>query len=321
MPAALYPVLFTVLRIASLPFSDFLEATPTEAPPPEATGVMRVAHLAEGDSTGLAAIQRAFQTRNPGYALDYHRGITSMPSANHPQVLFIQEDSTTITLSDQQTSEVATGDVVLLDSGTSWTADRPVSLLAFKVPHAFPDEVPTFIRPDWDPGITDVPGGCATESNAYRRILLTWLGHVGPYQYHALNAHRVRIMDSFSHYHPADNGFDEFYLVQMVMPDAAIITSEQVDKITQPASVSKAETDQLLTKTTLRVGDLVYLPRGVVHRGVDGVLAQVITVPGFIPRSEIGVDHHLREINERLGLSGDEALPYNEEGSQEVVVK
>ena len=233
---------------------------------------MRIAHLADSNQGGLSAIQQAFTARNPGYELDYHRSITTMSAADHPRVLFIQKDSTEITLSDDRSSEVATGDVVLLDSRVSWTADKPVSLLSFKVPEAFPDELPTFIRPDWDPGITDIPGGCATDSNAYRRILLTWLGHVGPYQYHSLNAHRVRIMDSFSHYHPVEGGFDEFYLVQMAMPNAAIITSEKTDQITHPESVTPEEADDLLTKTNLQVGDLVYLPRGVVHRGVDGVL-------------------------------------------------
>lgn len=69
------------------------------------------------------------------------------------------------------------------------------------------------------------------------------------------------------------------------------------------------------------VGDLVYLPRGVMHRGVGGVVTQVITVPGFIPGSEIGVDHHLRAINERLQLEGERKLPYNEEFSSEQVIR
>ena len=320
MTSTKYLTLLAPLVVGSIILYSVLRE-PTDQAPPNDTGTMRIAHLADADQDGLSAIQQAFKERNPGYALDYHRDITSMPSADYPQVLFIQQDSTVMTLSDDQSSELATGDVVLLDQRVSWTSDRPVSLLSFKVPEAFPEDLPTFIRPDWDPGITDIPGGCATDSNAYRRILLTWLGHVGPYQYHSLNAHRVRIMDSFSHYHPADNGFDEFYLVQMAMPEAAIITSEKLNKITHPASVTKEDADALLTKTKLQVGDLVYLPRGIVHRGVDGVLAQVITVPGFIPKSEIGVDHHLLEINEQLGLTGDARLPYNEEGSQEEVVK
>ena len=58
------------------------------------------------------------------------------------------------------------------------------------------------------------------------------------------------------------------------------------------------------------MGDLIYLPRGTIHRGVWGVLAQVITVPGFKPGAEIGVDHHLKKINTNLGLEGDERVPF-----------
>lgn len=320
MTLAKWLMLVAPIMIGSFVFYGFFRQ-PAEETPPLDSGRVRIAHLASGDQTGLSAIQKAFKERNPGYEVFYHQDMATMPPEDYHRVLFIQEDSATITLSDRQSSEVATGDIVLLEKSASWKSDKPVSLLSFKVPDAFPDDLPTFIRPDWDPGITDIPGGCATDSNAYRRILLTWLGKVGPYQYHALNAHRVRIMDSFSHYHPVDNGFDEFYLVQMAMDDASIITSEKTDKITRPQSVKPEEADDLLSRTKLQVGDLVYLPRGVVHRGVDGVLAQVITVPGFIPKSEIGVDHHLLEINLRLGLSGDEALPYNEEGSQKPIVK
>jgi hypothetical protein len=96
--------------------------------------------------------------------------------------------------------------------------DSALGLLVFTVPEIPKDDLPGFIRPDWDPHITGIPGGCATATNAYRRILLTWKGGVSAYLFHALNAHRVRITDSFSHCHPEVNGFDEFYLVQMVQP-------------------------------------------------------------------------------------------------------
>ena len=169
--------------------------------------------------------------------------------------------------------------------------------------------------------ITDVPGGCATETGAYRRILLTWKDKVGPYLYHSLNAHRVRIMDSFSHYHPVKGGFDEFYLVQMALPEAKLITSTQTSRIENPATVTPEVANSLLQSHSLRVGDLVYLPRGVVHRGVGGVLAQVITVPGFVPGSEIGVDHHLKKINEILQLSRKAKLPLNVEASASAIIK
>jgi ribosomal protein L16 Arg81 hydroxylase len=78
---------------------------------------------------------------------------------------------------------------------------------------------------------------------------------------------------------------------------------------------------EMLKSTPLEVGDLVYLPRGIMHRGIGGVLAQVITVPGFIPGSEIGVDHHLKAINNSLNLKKNEALPYNEEAANAPVIK
>ena len=72
---------------------------------------------------------------------------------------------------------------------------------------------------------------------------------------------------------------------------------------------------------TLKVGDLVYIPRGIMHRGIGGVLAQVITVSGFVPGSEIGVDHYLKTINDQLQLTGENALPYNESASSSAIIK
>ena len=118
-----------------------------------------------------------------------------------------------------------------------------------------------------------------------------------------------------------EGGFDELYLVQMAMPGAKLYTSERTESIEDAGSVTRAEAAALIDVHALAVGDLVYLPRGTVHRGFGGVLAQVITVPGFRPGAEIGVDHLLREINERLGLEGEEALPFHAAAAAERVVK
>lgn len=286
---------------------------------------VQIAHLSNGDTVGLASIREAFKAQNPGYDLAYFAATQKVRPQDYTQVVFVQQGGGTATITHTeealQQSKVSVGDIILLRKGETMQADSLLGLLVFTVPQMPEDDLPGFIRPDWDPHITDTPGGCATENNAYRRILLTWKGEVGEYLYHALNAHRVRIMDSFSHYHPEDKGFDEFYLVQMVQPGAKIITSEQLALITKPEKVSKAQVKDLMQEHALAVGDLVYLPRGVVHRGLGGVLAQVITVPGFIPGSEIGVDHHLRKINERLGLEGHMAIPYNREASHTAIVK
>ena len=218
-------------------------------------------------------------------------------------------------------TELHVGDIAVLRPGERLTVEPAIAALVFDVPDAPDENVPAAIRPDWDPDITDVLGGCATETGAYRRILLTWLKDNGPYTFHGLNAHRVRITDSFTHYHPADTGFDEFYLVQMSNDEDKVLTSYHAAAIESPETMTPDLAGQLFDVHEVRTGDLIYLPRGVIHRGLGGVLAQVITVPGFRPGTEIGVDHHLLAINERLGLEGEDALPYNVEASTEAVVR
>lgn len=291
--------------------------------PPE----LQVARLdaAGGDAAAFAAIAERFAANNPGYELTWHPACTGLPAAERARIAFVQAGRGTATFAGRDgpsaASELTVGDLVVLRPGEALRCEPPFGLLVFALPDVPEVAVPPFVRPDQDPRITDTPGGCATETGAYRRILLTWLGKNGPYTYRGLNAHRVRIADSFTHYHPPVGGFDEFYLVQMVQPGACLLTSDQLDQITAPASVTPAAAGRLLRRTELQVGDLVYLPRGLVHRGLGGVLAQVITVPGFVPGAEIGVDHHLRAINDRLGLQGTAALPLHADGATGPVVR
>lgn len=294
---------------------------------------VQIANLNSQDSGRFNSIREAFKERNPGYDITYFSATREIEPQDYMQVMFVQEIAG-VTNQDvkgyveitggsdsKKESEAIVGDILILEKGEKMRAGIDLGLLVFKVPKPPENNIPAFIRPDWDPNVTDVPGGCATDIDAYRRILLTWKEDVGEYIYHAINAHRVRIRDSFSHYHPEVGGFDEFYLVQMVEPGAKIITSEQTELITHPEGLDESQTDGLIQEYELETGDLVYLPRGVTHRGYGGVVTQVITVPGFIPGSEIGVDHHLRAINERLNLNGNRALPYNQEASEEEVIR
>jgi len=277
-----------------------------------------VANVAEGKSQQFASIQQTFSDKNPGYAIDYIHQSQMIEKNDDNRVVFIQDGGGTMDINGHGSSKFSVGDILALRPGDQIYADSLFSALVISSPDEFPRSIPSFIRPDWDPEITDVPGGCATATNAYRRILLTWKETVGPYVYHSVNAHRVRIMDSFSHYHPKEGGFDEFYLVQMAAPTAQLITSHQVDQIEQNDAVSEASAKTLIKSHSLQVGDLVYLPRGVMHRGLGNALVQVITVPGFIPGAEIGVDHHLLSLNRRLGFG---VVPYNKEASSKAIIK
>lgn len=271
------------------------------------------ARLANGGS--IEALRGAFVGNNPGYDLQWFPAARDLAPSDADRVVFVQGPAGRI-------AQPGVGDVLLLRAGERWdlNGDGALSLLAFTLPEPLPVPFPSIVRPDWDPKITDTPGGCATEGDAYRRILLTWKPAVGPYILHSLNAHRVRIKDSFSHYHPVVGGFDEFYLVQQAPPGARLLTSSNVAAI-EAREVDRQQVKTLMQSRDLHVGDLVYLPRGTMHRGLGGALVQVISVPGFVPQSEVGVDHHLWAINKQLGLHGDAALPFHVLAARIKVVK
>ncbi len=277
-----------------------------------------ISNIQKGKDNAFAKIQSEFAKNNPGYQLDYFFNIKLVEKTDVSRLLFIQDGGGTMDLNGHASSKFSVGDIVAIRPSDQVYADSAFSALVISTPDEFPNEIPTFIRPDWDPNITDIPGGCATETNAYRRILLTWKSSVGKYVYHSVNAHRVRIMDSFTHYHPVVGGFDEFYLVQMAAPSATLLTSQQVPIIENNEEADESEMENIIQSHPLKVGDFIYLPRGVLHRGLGNALVQVITVPGFVPGGEIGVDHHLLSINNRFRSL---RLPYNKEASIKAIVK
>ena len=287
---------------------------------------LQIANLtAAGAGPEFGALFDAFTQSNPEHGLVFHPDATVLESSERNRAVFVHgEDGVTHGTRGRvgdRSSPLEVGDVALLRPGEALELDAPAQLLVFEVPESFEDSIPTFLRPDFDPRITDTPGGCATQVDAYRRVVLTWLAENGAYNCRALNTHRVRMVDSFSHYHPIVGGFDEMYLVQHVAPSARLYTSDRVAEIERPEQVSADVLDGLVVATPIRTGDLVWVRRGAMHRAVGGVLAHVITVPGFVPGREIGVDHHLRAIDERLGLEGEAALPYHVEASTRAVVK
>ena len=148
---------------------------------------MKIAHLSQGDQTGLDTIRALFARRNPGYALAYSHETAELSDIAAPSIVFIQQGGGTATINAVDSSKFSVGDIIILKKGDRMTTDSLFSALVFTVPDDTPANIPAFVRPDWDMNITDTPGGCATETNAYRRILLTWLDKVGPYNYHALD--------------------------------------------------------------------------------------------------------------------------------------
>ena len=290
------------------------EAAPAQAVPLAEPEVSALEAELRGDSRQFQALKQLFESRNPGHYLKWMPA-TERLQVKVPLVAFFQSNGDVVQLpptaaaANGSQSAYSIGDILCLPVGQSCSFDPPADLLVFQLPQAIAADLPQLIRPDWDPNITDTPGGCATEGDAYRRILLTWQGKNGPYLSHQINAHRVRIHDSFTHYHPLVGGFDEFYLVQEAPPGATLLVSEHLDRMLDPKGLTANHASQLMREIPLQQDDLIYLPRGVVHRGLGGAVVQVITIPGFVPGAEIPVDDEIRHINQKLKLSGDRALP------------
>lgn len=264
-------------------------------------------HRHNGDPEGFKRLQTAFVQRNRGYRMWHVRGATRI-DATEALIVFFQAGEGEA-CSERATSFFSVGDVAVLRPCETLCTNAPFEAVMFAVPQTLPESLPTFLRPDHDSEFLDQPGGCATEAAAYRRALLTWDAADGPHVFRGLNAHRVRMVDSLSHYHPAEGGHDELYLVQEASSGAAILHSDRVARILTPDDVTRAEATALVRRLPLRQGDLVYVPAGEMHRAVAGVLAQVIAVPGFVPGAEIGLDEYLQRINVALDLKGHEALP------------
>jgi hypothetical protein len=265
---------------------------------------------------GLDPLRQALTRHAPGYGLDWW--VDGYQASRAAVVLFAQEPDGFGGVGER-TSPLTRGDVVVLQPGEA--LDAPLQAgLAIQLPaSAEAAGLPTFLRPDHDLRFTDRPGGCAEEERAYRRILLTWSDAVGPFVLRALNCHRVRMDDSLSHYHRPEGGFDELYLVQEVR-EGACIWWGPAEPIVAERAATAAEARALLRREEVAVGDLLHVPRGTVHRAVGGVLAQVITVPGFVPGAELGVDHHLRRLAERFEL-GPEELPFRAASSEREIVR
>lgn len=281
-----------------------------------------IAHLGHGDTEGLRSLAAAVSRQNSGYGVEWIAEGSECEAGNSALAIFITRGDTKARIeSSGAESEVTAGNLLWLRPGERLSLEASCSMVVFEVPGELHEALPSFIRPDHDPLITDTPGGCAEEESAYRRILVTWLAENGPYTFDGLNAHRVRMWNSFSHYHPPEGGFDELYIVEDVAEGGRIYTSQQRERIEAPEEVDIATAGELFHIIEPMIGDLIYIPRGVIHRAVGGVLAQVITLPGFKPGFEIGVDHHLRAINERLGLVGEAALPFQEDASHAPLVK
>ena len=277
---------------------------------------------------GFKTVKADYEHRNPGTKIDFVAGKRRIPGNRSTRVVFLQRGEGMAKVEPAKESATSSpfrvGDFLAMRPGDQATFDVPVDALVFTIKEPFDATIPRIIRADFDPELSDSPGGCATDPGAYRRLLLTWDPARGPYVHHGLNCHRVRIDDSFTHYHPVDGGWDEFYLVQDAPKGAVLLTSRETERLEREDiggegdRLSEDDMAAVLERHELHAGSLVLLPRGLTHRGLGGAVVQVIAVPGFKPGFEIPMDRAIRRVNDRFALTGGRALPLHLKGADRV---
>ena len=161
--------------------------------------------------------------------------------------------------------------------------------------------------------LLDTAGGCSFDFEPYRRLPLTWYvespgGHGDGVNF--VNSHVVNIPRELSstHFHPPiilENGGipqTEMYLVLDPKTCGIDDKGRKPGILLFPDLRDRTQYRQL----DLQPGDLVLIPPGVGHRGLD-VFVNVLTIPGFKPHNEYYIDQHI------LDATGG-ASPYNKEG-------
>lgn len=161
--------------------------------------------------------------------------------------------------------------------------------------------------------LLDTAGGCSFDFEPYRRLPLTWHvdspGGLGD-GLNFVNAHVVNIPRELSstHFHPPvvreRGGIPQTEVYLVLDPKICGID----DKGREPAILLFPDLRDLTRyeKIDLTPGDLVLIPPGVGHRGLDAFV-NVLTIPGFKPHNEFYIDQHI--LDATAGGS-----PYNESG-------
>jgi hypothetical protein len=158
--------------------------------------------------------------------------------------------------------------------------------------------------------LRDTAGGCAPGEEPFRRLALSWrLGADGDLlpddTHNRLNSHAVNIVKRLSRTHvhpdpPVSGHVPQWELYLVIDPRShglAGANSAQMHTFPDASDWTRWEV------TALEPGDMVVIPPGTAHRGID-VLASVIAIPGFMPTEEVYVDG-------RIAAETNGAAPHN----------
>jgi len=199
---------------------------------------------------------------------------------------------------------VGPGDLVFLRENQRLSTESSIQVLELRMSSPLPSGLPTFVG---FAETTHQDGGASSGWETRRIDVLDWQPGEVP-AYGDLNVKLVQVDDAPTHYHPEEGGFDEIVFVCEAEPGAGVLLSTEREAI-EARNVERGDVPTLFRPLALSAGDVLFVPRGLVHRPRGRSSAVVIALPGFVPGGEVRLDDDLRAINATLNLEGDAALP------------
>jgi len=160
--------------------------------------------------------------------------------------------------------------------------------------------------------LKDLAGGCNIAFDPFRRLPHTWcvkgIDTHNPDGLNRVNSHVVNMAEELSrtHFHPpvAAGGGKPQHELYMVLDQAGYGLSTY-GRRSCAYFFPNLEGLSEYEKVDLSPGNIVYIPPGTAHRGVN-ILADVLTLPGFKPGNEWYIDKKIKN------TTGGKA-PYNEQ--------
>jgi hypothetical protein len=159
--------------------------------------------------------------------------------------------------------------------------------------------------------LRDTAGGCNSESDAFRRLTMTWHCNTATADeadgINTVNSHVVNIaaQTSRTHYHPAipvGGGKPQHEIYFVLNPSVYSLNADgRQGYLHVFPDISNLTVYQQIP---LSPGAIVYIPPDTGHRAVDAFV-NVVTLPGFKPHNEIDLDAQIKETT-------NGSAPYNE---------
>ena len=268
------------------------------------------ARLLEPDTgRGWKALRRTLHELHPTHRLE-HQTFGNLRPSPKARVCIVTHGSGMVGIKRQSTRlfrSLGPGDLIFLQPGHELSTAAEIEGLVLSVPTPFPDALETLHTSSATPS----PAEDTKEREGWTEERIDILGGSAGVDHPThpdVNVKRVHLAGAPTHYHPPAGGYDELVFILDAEAGAQVLWSDHREAI-ESRRIAIAEVGKLFRSLPITKGDLLLVPRGVVHKPLGRSRSIVLALPGFLPEATVLLDEDLRAIALELGLR-PEKLPW-----------